>query len=124
MPTYDYECQKCGHIFEAFHSMNAEPLKQCPECKGKVRKLLGTGAGIIFKGSGFYQTDYRSEGYKWAEKADKAPVEKSTSSSSDSSGDKSSPSEKSKPAEKKASPAPASATASKSTRKSKSKKST
>ena len=64
MPTYDYECTKCGHDFEAFHSISAEPLQDCPECDGKVKRLIGAGAGILFKGSGFYQTDYRSESYK------------------------------------------------------------
>jgi putative FmdB family regulatory protein len=60
MPTYEYECQKCGHRFEQFQSITADPLKRCPKpkCRGKVKRLLGTGAGIIFKGSGFYLTDY------------------------------------------------------------------
>ena len=71
MPTYDYECSDCGHAFEAFHSMSAEPLSECPECGGKVRRLIGTGAGILFKGSGFYQTDYRSSDYEKAASADK-----------------------------------------------------
>lgn len=71
MPTYDYECTKCGHSFEAFHSMAAEPVAKCPECRGKVRRLIGTGAGILFKGSGFYQTDYRSTDYTKAATADK-----------------------------------------------------
>jgi putative FmdB family regulatory protein len=75
MPTYDYECDACGHRFEEFQSMKDEPLKKCPECKkNKLRRLIGTGAAILFKGSGFYQTDYRSESYKNAAKADeKAP---------------------------------------------------
>lgn len=59
MPTYDYECQKCGHTFEYFKSMSEPDLKKCPECKGKLKRLIGTGAGIIFKGSGFYETDYK-----------------------------------------------------------------
>jgi putative FmdB family regulatory protein len=59
MPTYEYECMQCKHRFEAFHSMTAEPIKECPECGGKVKKLIGAGAGIIFKGSGFYVTDYK-----------------------------------------------------------------
>ena len=71
MPTYDYECSKCGHAFEAFHGISAEPLSECPECNGNVNRLIGTGAGIIFKGSGFYETDYRSSGYKKAAAADK-----------------------------------------------------
>jgi putative FmdB family regulatory protein len=76
MPTYDYECTKCAHRFEAFHSMSAEPLKVCPECKGKVQRQIGTGAGILFKGSGFYQTDYRSSGYTKEAAADKPAAEK------------------------------------------------
>jgi putative FmdB family regulatory protein len=59
LPTYEYECQRCGHRFELFQSMSDEPRKRCPECRGKLRRLLGAGAGIIFKGSGFYATDYR-----------------------------------------------------------------
>ena len=64
MPTYEYECEKCGHRFEIFQSMKDEPKKRCPKCKGKLRRLIGTGAGMIFKGSGFYVTDYRSDSYK------------------------------------------------------------
>ena len=66
MPNYDYQCEKCGHVFEVFQRMNDSKLEDCPkdDCSGKVRRLLGTGAGVIFKGSGFYQTDYRSESYK------------------------------------------------------------
>ena len=71
MPTYDYECSACGHGFEAFHSMTAEPLSECPECGGRLERLIGTGAGILFKGSGFYQTDYRSAEYSKAASADK-----------------------------------------------------
>ena len=59
MPTYDYECQSCGEVFEKFHSMAKRPRVKCPLCGGRAKKLLGTGAGIIFKGSGFYETDYR-----------------------------------------------------------------
>ena len=64
MPTYDYQCTLCGHTFEKFQSMSDKPLKTCPKCKGKVERLLGAGAGIIFKGSGFYATDHRSKEYK------------------------------------------------------------
>ena len=72
MPTYDYRCDACGHQLEAFQSMTAKPLRKCPECgKQKLKRLIGTGAGIIFKGSGFYETDYRSEGYKKAAEAEK-----------------------------------------------------
>jgi putative FmdB family regulatory protein len=72
MPTYEYECAKCGKTFDFFQSMKDEHLKTCinKKCKGKVKRLLGTGAGLIFKGSGFYITDYRSEGYKQAAKKD------------------------------------------------------
>ena len=58
MPTYDYKCEKCGEVFERFQSIMDEPIKECPECSGPVRRLIGAGAGVIFKGSGFYQTDY------------------------------------------------------------------
>jgi len=75
MPTYEYECPKCGHTFEKFQSIKAAPLKQCPQCRGRVKRLLGSGAGLLFKGSGFYITDYRSEGYKQAAKADVKPAE-------------------------------------------------
>lgn len=71
MPTYEYECQKCGHCFERFQPITAEPLKRCPKCRGKVRRLISAGAGIIFKGHGFYATDYRSESYKEGEKKEK-----------------------------------------------------
>ena len=64
MPTYEYECEKCGIAFERFQSITAEPIKECPECGGPVRKLISAGVGVIFKGSGFYATDYRSESYK------------------------------------------------------------
>ena len=59
MPTYEYECKKCGHIFEAFQSMTEAPVKKCPECSGQVKRLISSGAGLIFKGSGFYITDYK-----------------------------------------------------------------
>lgn len=74
MPNYDYECQTCGHRFEIFQSMNDEKLTACPQpgCDGAVRRLLGTGAGLIFKGAGFYQTDYRSSSYESGAKADAA----------------------------------------------------
>jgi putative FmdB family regulatory protein len=82
MPTYEYECQRCGHVFERFQSMKDEPLKRCPECRGKVKRLIGAGAGIIFKGSGFYETDYRSEEYRR-----KAKAEKNSSTGTESKSD-------------------------------------
>jgi putative FmdB family regulatory protein len=60
MPTYDYRCRSCKHSFEFFQSMKEEPLKICPNCSGELQRLIGTGAGPIFKGSGFYQTDYKN----------------------------------------------------------------
>lgn len=79
MPTYDYECQACGHRMEAFQSIKDNPLRKCPECKRlKLKRLIGAGAGLIFKGSGFYITDYRSDSYKEGKKSD------SSSSSSES----------------------------------------
>ena len=97
MPTYDYECDACGHEWELFQKITDDAEKKCPECKKKkARRLFGTGAAIVFKGSGFYQTDYRSESYKKGEKAasdSKKPKGdsggKSDSSKSDSSGSKS-----------------------------------
>ena len=76
MPTYDYACPACGHEFEVFQSMNDKRLTKCPQsgCKGKVVRKIGVGAGFVFKGSGFYITDYRSEGYKTAAKQDSAPA--------------------------------------------------
>ncbi len=71
MPTYDYKCLECEEQFEIFQGITAAPLENCPECNGKVKRLIGAGAGLIFKGSGFYITDYRSEGYKESEKKDK-----------------------------------------------------
>jgi len=59
MPTYEYECMHCGHRFEFFQKMSDQPLGKCPKCRKKVKRLIGSGAGIIFKGSGFYATDYR-----------------------------------------------------------------
>jgi len=83
MPTYEYECTSCGHTFERFQSITDEPLKRCPECRCKVRRLIGSGAGIIFKGSGFYETDYRSESYRKAAKKEQ-PSSSDTGKTSDS----------------------------------------
>lgn len=104
MPTYEYQCTACGHAFEKFQSITAEPIKQCPQCnKKKVKRLIGTGAGLIFKGSGFYITDYRSDSYKSAAKSDttssssSSAASSSSSSSSSSSGSSSTPAAPSKP---------------------------
>jgi len=89
MPTYDYECDACGHKFEEFQSMKDDALKKCPVCKKKkLRRLLGTGAAIIFKGSGFYQTDYRSESYKSGAKADEPKATPPPAADSTASTDK------------------------------------
>jgi len=97
MPTYDYECRACGHTFERFQSITAAAVRTCPQCRRRtVRRLIGTGAGVIFKGSGFYQTDYRSESYKKAAEKDKpASTDKSPSSDKSSSAEKSPASDKS-----------------------------
>jgi putative FmdB family regulatory protein len=81
MPTYEYICEKCGHEFEALQSISAGPLRICPEnlCgrkkwgHGRIKRKIGVGAGLLFKGSGFYVTDYRSEGYRQAAKKDSTP---------------------------------------------------
>jgi putative FmdB family regulatory protein len=111
MPTYDYACQKCGQNFEAFQSMRDKPFRECPKdlCRlpkwghGKVKRLLGTGAGLLFKGSGFYITDYRSDSYKEAAKKESPSTagtgEKSTAAKE--TGAKTSPPAPAKTAEKK-----------------------
>lgn len=78
MPTYDYQCDECAHLFELFQSISEPVKRKCPECgKLKLRRLFGTGAAVVFKGSGFYQTDYRSDSYKKAAEKDSKPAEKS-----------------------------------------------
>ena len=114
MPTYDYVCDACGHKFELFQSINDPVQRKCPKCKKlKLRRLFGTGAAVMFKGSGFYQTDYRSDSYKKAASADKggsegksggedkssAKSDGAASKSEGSSGDKK-PSRKSKSSDK------------------------
>ncbi len=95
MPTYDYVCDACQHAFELFQSIKDDAKRKCPECgKQKLRRLIGPGAAIVFKGSGFYKTDYRSESYKKA-----AAAEKSSATAGSSDGAKS----KAKGKEKKAS---------------------
>ena len=85
MPTYDYECDACQHKFELYQGINDEVQKKCPECKkNKLRRLIGTGAAIVFKGSGFYQTDYRSDSYKKAKAADSSGGSSKSESKSES----------------------------------------
>ncbi len=95
MPTYDYRCNACAHEFELFQSMSDKVKKKCPACgKLALERLIGTGAAVIFKGDGFYQTDYRSESYKKAAEADKkaaSPASESTDSSSKSATTKDAP---------------------------------
>ena len=93
MPTYEYRCDACGHEMEAFQSITAKALKKCPECgKSKLQRLISGGGAVIFKGSGFYETDYRSKDYKQKAEADKkageAKPETKSDSKSDSKGDK------------------------------------
>ncbi len=83
MPTYEYECEKCGHRFEVFQSMTEPPRKRCPKCRGKVRRLIGGGAGIVFKGTGFYTTDYRSSSYKEQKRKESGEPAKPKGESSD-----------------------------------------
>ena len=111
MPTYEYKCDACGNAFERFQTMSSAPVKKCPKCgKNKVRRLIGTGAGLIFKGSGFYITDYRDQSY-----TDKAKAESGGggTGSDSASGDKKtdgkteSPKTDAKPAAATAEPKPA-----------------
>ncbi|MFW5857903.1 MAG: FmdB family zinc ribbon protein [Planctomycetota bacterium] len=102
MPTYEYECDACGHAFEQFQMMSDKPLKKCPVCnKRKLQRLIGSGAGIIFKGSGFYETDYKRSGSGKSAKSENASSggesksDSSASSSSSSSSDSASKSAKS-----------------------------
>ena len=90
MPRYDYRCEDCGHSFEYSQSMKDDPLTECPECKGKVKRLIGTGAGIIFKGSGFYETDYRSDNYKKSAEKEKTAASGSSKKDTSKSSSKSS----------------------------------
>ena len=85
MPTYDYECDACGHAFELFQGITAPVKRKCPECgRLKLRRLFGAGAAVMFKGSGFYETDYRSDAYKKAAAKDKKAAEAKPDSKSKS----------------------------------------
>lgn len=98
MPTYEYVCDACGHEFELFQTMSASVKRKCPECKKlKLKRLIGIGSGIIFKGSGFYQTDYRSDSYKKAAEADKkASTDKASKKDEKKKSDTTKSSDKSK----------------------------
>ena len=96
MPTYEYKCSECDHHFERFQSIKEDPVKKCPKCGGKVERLISRGAGIIFKGSGFYETDYRSDNYKKAEKREKSSETSSSDSKKSESEDQKSSSESKK----------------------------
>ncbi len=89
MPTYEYRCNKCKTVHEVFQSITAEPLTKCPKCSGKLKRLMGGGSGFIFKGSGFYVTDYRSKSYQEAKKKDQASKSSSTGESKPKKDDKS-----------------------------------
>jgi putative FmdB family regulatory protein len=105
MPTYDYQCEACGHTFEEFQGIHDAILKKCPECKkNKLQRLFGTGAAIVFKGSGFYQTDYRSENYKKAAKADSKKAESASSDSAPAKAGDAKPKSESKPAKSESKP--------------------
>jgi len=86
MPTYDYRCRKCEHQFEVFHGINDRSIQKCPRCGGRARKVPASGVGLIFKGTGFYITDYRSKDYKDKAKAEKSGDAKPSSGDSGSSG--------------------------------------
>src|SRR4051794_8018081 len=111
MPTYEYKCDACGNKFEKFQSIKAGPIRKCPKCgKNKVRRLISTGAGLIFKGSGFYTTDYRSESYKASAKSesgDKPDTSKTDGAKTDAGKTKTPKSETPKTAGK-SEPAPSS----------------
>lgn len=105
MPTYEYHCDACDHNFDEFQAMSDKPLKKCPQCrKSKLRRVFGAGAAILFKGSGFYQTDYRSDSYKAAAKAEqgeaKPTTDKAGNNGASGSGDGGKSANEAKPAKK------------------------
>jgi len=102
MPTYEYECQKCGNIFDEFQSITAPPVAYCPKegCGGEAKRRFSPGAGFIFKGSGFYSTDYRSDSYKKSAQAESPSSGASSSESSKGGGSSAPPAASSPPASK------------------------
>ncbi|HMP78851.1 MAG TPA: zinc ribbon domain-containing protein [Pirellulaceae bacterium] len=110
MPTYDYQCDACGHTFEEFQKITDEPLTKCPQCKKKkLRRLIGTGAAIVFKGSGFYQTDYRSESYRKAAASEQPAGNETAAGKSDKSsadGSTTKPTDSNSPSNSTDSPSP------------------
>jgi putative FmdB family regulatory protein len=95
MPTYDYRCRKCGHRFELFHSIKDDTIKRCPRCKGRADRMISGGAGILFKGSGFYATDYRSSQYNEKAKQERSGESGAAEKSGAGGADKPAKSEKS-----------------------------
>jgi putative FmdB family regulatory protein len=99
MPTYEYQCKSCDHTFELFQSMKDSPKRTCPKCgKAALERLIGTGAAVIFKGSGFYQTDYRSDSYKKAAEAESKPSGNAGDKTPETKGDAAPPAAKAEPA--------------------------
>jgi len=89
MPTYDYMCENCEYEFEQFQTITAKPLRICPKCgKRGLKRLIGTGAGVIFKGPGFYETDYRSQSYKKAAESEKSTTSKESDKKENKSSEK------------------------------------
>ena len=105
MPTYDYRCNACDHEFELFQSMSAGVKKKCPECgKMALARLIGTGAAVMFKGSGFYETDYRSDSYKKSAEADKKASESKPETKSETKSESKTDSKAGKKSESKSAP--------------------
>lgn len=88
MPTYEYQCEICGHQFERVQKISDDPALECPSCGGETKRLMSGGAGLLFKGSGFYSTDYRSESYKKAAEKDKSSSKPSSETGGSATGEK------------------------------------
>jgi putative FmdB family regulatory protein len=108
LPTYEYKCTACDHAFEKFQPITSSPIKKCPQCgKSKVKRLIGTGAGLLFKGSGFYITDYRSDSYNKSAKADSSAAPAATGDAKPATDAAAAPAKTEAKAESKSEPAPA-----------------